>query len=297
MFGTTTCVWVRCFSEIMSFTISTSLIVFCLLLSCTVADLLKSRKLRTLLSSTSNLYEFLPSDGNFQYRISYQDYNNAAEYAIYGPPGQTHGQQWFGGTNLLNEIKISTRSTFAINVDNYCLYHSYKNKRFLWFDCTYNPSQTLEERVATHYYRHYEFSEFRIFFSFQTLQSSNDRIYEKITLSIKTTATTNNPESVTQIPIYCVRKNTDMKIDDTTPLLDMFPWEVESLREDEYWKYQIIFDKPMAQQLGDNNALNSDHLVMPLTVLIQYLLPYVCIVCNILLLMYVLITIVLIETF
>ena len=279
----------------MSFTIPVSLIVFCLLLSCTGADL-KSRKLRSLLSSTSaatsNVHQFLPSDGNFEYRISYQDFNNDAQYAIYSP-GQTHEQQqWFHGANLFDEIKTSTDNTFGINVDDYCLYHSYvsnpalalavgQEKTFYWFDCTYNPSQTLEKRIATHDAS----PKFIVFFSFQKPESNNDRIYDQITLSIKT-ITTDNEESVAQIPIYCVRKKTDMKIDETTSPLDMFPWEVAPFGQSQHWKYQIMFDKPMPQKLGDNNASNSNHLVMPLTVSSQFPQPFVYIVYNILLLMY-----------
>ena len=270
----------------MSYTIAPSVIFFCSLLSCTIADL-KSRKLRSLLSSTSatsSVHEILPSDGNFEYRISYQDYKNGAEYAIYSPPGQTHEQQWFHGANLFNEIKTSTDNTFGITVDNYCLYHSYVSnealmdqvRTFYWFDCTYNPSQTLEKRIATHYYRGDAAAEFRVFFSFDNPQSNNDRIYEKITLSIKT-ITTDNHESVAQIPVYFVHKKTDMKIEEATSQLDLFPWEVAPF-EDQYWKYQIMFDKPMTQTLGDNNASNSNHLVMPLTVLIQFLQRFVYII-------------------
>ena len=174
----------------------------------------------------------LPNDGNFEYRISYQDYNTT-EYAIYSPPSQLqiHEQQWFHGTNLLREIHTRTDNTFGINVDNYCLYYSpgiktvRQQKRFYWFDCTYtyNPSQTLEKRIATNDYRRQPHVEFRVFFSFENIYIliHNLVIIFLFTISIKTIVT-NNQQSVNQIPIYFVLKKTDIKIDDATSPLDMF---------------------------------------------------------------------------
>ena len=271
----------------MTFAILSSLILFSLLFSCTVADVqLQGPKLRSLLSNTHtyttiHAHNLVPSDSNFKYRISYQDYNSN-EYAIYSPPSYINEQQWFHGANLLNEIKTRTDNTFSINVANYCLYHSpliktvRPYKRFFWFDCTYNPSQTLEKRIATHYYRHQESSEFRVFFSFENPQSTSDHvpIYDKITLSIKTSATSNQ-ESVTQIPIYCVTKKIDMKIDGTTSPLTLFPWELrsqEDIDQGKYlWKYQIMFDKSINQTAADENILKSNHLLFPVTFSMQCL--------------------------
>ena len=260
----------------MSFTISISLIVLGLLSSCTVAQLERA-KLRTLLSTTSHAPNFLPSDGNFEYRISYQDYYSN-EYAIYSPPSYTHEQQWFHGADLLHDIKTSADNTFAITVDDYCLYHvplintMYQLKRFYWFDCTYNPYQTLEKRIATHYYRRQENTEFRVFFSFQNREPTfAHRIYDKITLSIRSSST-NNQESVTQIPIYCVFKKTDIKIDETTSPLDMFPWELRNKESTNHgmWKYQIMFDTLINQTVNNDNVSHSNHLLMPVTVSIQF---------------------------
>ena len=267
---------------IMSFAILTSLILFSLILSCIVADL-QSLKLRSLLSSTStttsNVHQFLPSDGNFEYRISYKD-DNSHEFAIYSPPSQTNEQQWFHGANLLNEIKTSADGTFAINVDNYCLYHSpvtgalREENKFYWFDCTYNPSQTLEKRIATHYHKNHVLKKFRVFFSFENPESNEDHVYDEIILSIRTTVP-NNRQSVTQIPIYCVTNKTDIAITKTTSPLDMFPWELanqEEIVEGQYlWKYGILFDKLINQTVNDDNVSNFNYLVFPVTVSIQFM--------------------------
>ena len=221
-------------------------------------------KLRTLLSSTNTKSAF-PFD-KFEYRISYQ-HDNGTEYAIHSPTDDT--QQWFDGTNLVNEIDTNTNNKFAINVDDYCLYHDdIKKYAFNWHDCTYNPSQKIEKRSAASKRE----NSHRVFFSFDRGQQVETATctYNNIILSVKNVDqnTHNADESIAQIPIYCANERQDQlpqtELTDTlTSLLDIFPFQLPSV-ERYLWKFQILFDKPMTQMWPIDN-ITTNTLLLPVT--------------------------------